>query len=158
MRSRLQQKKRRLSRHRQLVRTGGTLGLPISGIANKFWKIQYEVLCDRNISASDLFDMGKVTLNNMEQNNKKIIALADNLVISRLYNRSMDAYLIQYDVQFQEEQSADWVVNTWKRDYFDGIRNENSMCDPVENTFFAEPSEEIEYPPYIEPSDYTAYV
>ena len=94
----------------------------------------------------------------MEQNNKKIIALADNLEISRLYNRSMDAYLIQYDVQFQEEQSADWVVNTWKRDYFDGIRNENSMCDPVENTFFAEPSEEIEYPPYIEPSDYTAYV
>jgi hypothetical protein len=156
MRSRLQQKKRRLSRNRQLVRRGGTLGLPISGIANKFWKIQYEVLCDENISASNLFDIGKVTLYNMER--KKVIALADNLVISRLYNRSMDAYLIQFDVQFQEEQSANWVVNTWKRDYFDGIRNENIMCDPVENTFFAEPSEEIEYPPYIAPSGYERYV
>ena len=150
MRSRILQKKRRLSRHHQLVRRGGTLGVPISGIANKFWKIQYEVLCDENISASDLFDTGKLTLSKMERN--KVISIADNLVISRLYNRSMDAYLIQFDVQFREEQSANWVVNVWKSDYFQGIQEENEMCNPVESTFFAEPSEEKEYPPYMDPS------
>jgi hypothetical protein len=150
MRSRILQKKRRLSRNRQLLRSGGSLHLPISGLANKFWKIQYEVLCDENISASDLFDMGKLTLSKMERN--KVISIADNLFISRLYNRSMDAYLIQFDVTFQEEQSANWVVSVWKRDYFDGIRNENNLCNPVENTFFAEPSQEIEYPPYMKPS------
>lgn len=151
MRSRLVQKKRRLSRHRQSLRRGGRAQyLPISGIANKFWKISYEVLCDENILASDLFNIGKLTLRNMERN--RVIADADNLVISRLYNRSMDAYLIQFDVQFREEQSANWVVNVWKSDYFQGIQEENEMCNPVESTFFAEPSEEKEYPPYMEPS------
>jgi hypothetical protein len=146
MRSRLQQKKRRLSRHRQYLR-GGAME-PISGIANKYWKIKYEVLCDDDISASELFEMGRVTLSNMER--KKVIADADNLVISRLYNRSSDAYLIKFDVKFQEEQSSDWLKNVWKREYFDGITNE--MCYPVENTFFAEPSEEIEYPEFMDPS------
>lgn len=144
-------KKNQINRRYQSKRRGGKPeGLPISGIANKFWIIKYEVLCDENISASTLFDIGKVTLSNM--NEKEVVVDAYNLVISHLYNREQDAYLVQFNVTFEEKQSADWV-HQWKKSYLEGIRKENTMCNPVEKTFFAEPTEEIEYPPYVVASD-----
>jgi len=152
--SRSQQKIRRQSKRRQSIRRGGRPEMDYTRV-----QVSYDVLCDENISASDLFEMGKLTLQHMTYKNRTPYILGnENLVISRLYNRESGAYHVQFDIHFPEKMKVS-DLNAWKNSYLEGIQEEkeeksamNGLYEPIENSFFFEYIEETEYPDYIETS------
>ena len=156
MRSRLQQQRRRQSRRRQTIRRGGR-------IEYKLWQVSYEVLCNEDpnvlfaLSAYDLFNMANTGLYEMATGHGDYpISGAENVVVSQLFNREREAYRIQLDVMFGEHMDPS-DMNEWKAAYFAGIRGEelfaNGSFVPTENTFFAEPIDEPEYPEWQPPRE-----
>jgi len=157
MKSRFQQKKRRQSRHRQIIRRGGR---PKSEIDNKLWKVSYEVLCNEDpkvpaISASDLFNMINSGLYEMATGRGNYpITGAENGVASQLVkHHPRESYRIQLNVSFGEEMTME-DLDEWKAAYLEAIYSEelfqNGSFKPIESSFLFTPISEEQY---VEPSN-----
>jgi hypothetical protein len=142
MKSRVQQKKRRESRNRKIIRRGGRPG---SEIDNTLWKVSYEVLCNENpdvpkISACDLFSMIESGLYAMAKGRAGYPILgAQNGRASNLDKHlPREAYRIELMVWFEEEMNSD-LLNEWKVGYLEAIHKkelfQNGSYNPIEDSF-----------------------
>jgi hypothetical protein len=142
VKSRIQQKKQRRSKRKQLKYGGGY----------DKWEVTYVALCEDNITAEDLFDMINTGLHAMADGRTPYILGTEFVFVEKLYNEEREAYRVRFMIHFPQSVNPN-EIKEWEIKYLNGIRERdlNDAFVPKENSFFYEPvlEDDNELPEYL---------